>query len=143
MKGGVGFSKKKGTIAGALRAFSGRNWDHTFVIVSMKPDIVVMEASRDFVARGLITRYDSTHYTTTFFFPDGHVLMDIERAVRGVAAYPEGDATKDGMADLLLTYMQALEPNDHWDFRRPANTSVDDIFNLMLSHEAFHKIVST
>ena len=143
MKGAIGFSRKKGTIAGALRAFSGNHWDHTFVITAMKPEIAVIEASKGWMERGLITRYESLRYTTAFFFPDGVALLDIERSLKVLGQFLAGSAPREAMVDLLLTYLRLLEPNSHWNFRESRRTSPEEIFALLTDNPSFHKIVST
>ncbi len=143
MKGALGFCRKKGTIAGAMRAFTNRSWDNVFVIVQMSPEIMVVEASKGWIERCPITRYESLKYTTTFFFPDGMALTSVDDAIKAVQLFPNGPATPDALADLTLYYLRAIEPHGPWISIKTKTENLNAVFEILKAHPSFHTITSS
>lgn len=143
MKGAIGFCRKKGTIAGAMRAFTNRSWDAVFVILQMSPEIMVIEASRGWIERCPITRYESLKYTVTFFFPDGVAIASIDEAIKVAQNFPNGDATKDVMADLIIYYLRTIDPQGPWVGVRTTDEVLDAIHSILKSHPWFHAVTSS
>lgn len=144
MKGAIGFSRKKGWLAKLVRWLSKSPWDCAFIITSVAPDIMVAESSSRGVYRTKITKYESSLYTTTFFFPEKISDDAIERGVQSLAAtilcMIHG---RDAVRDFILFYLRAMDPGDPWDAMSTGPTSVEDIFNELSVHPSFKAITSS
>lgn len=115
-----------------------------FVITSIAPDIIVAEASLTGVRRTHITKYESSSYAVTFFFPDGFQQKDIDLGVQTIGlplmALCFGETA---MQDFVIAYLRMLDMNGQWDLMMSGISTLERIFDRLSKHPSFKAVAST
>lgn len=123
---------------------SSTTWDSVFVITSIEPDIIVADASNSGIRRIHITKYESSSYEVTFFFPDGFQQKDIDLGIQTinlpVMAVCFGD---DAMQDFVIAYLRMLDLGGHWDLMMSGISTLEKIFDRLSKHPSFKAVAST
>lgn len=171
MKGAIGFSRQKGSwLSKAIRWFTRSKWSHTFIIYQVEPEILVAEAGTFEVKLVPITKYESSKYVTTFFFPELIPVTDIEAGIKRARKEIEkpygwfqilgfipvvvlkrllGLKIKNPMrggvicSELVLECLRGMEPHKHWGSFQKDSVSPEDIYEELVAHPSFRRVDST
>jgi hypothetical protein len=142
-KGTIGFSRKRGLWAKIVRWLTRSEWSCAFVICQVSPDITAVEASRGKVSAVPITKYESSKYVTTFFFPQGILDERISIGVARAQLVERSVVTEASGSNLILEYLRGVEPRSRWDFMKGYQVTLESLFEELALHSSFRQVNST